>query len=320
MEVILIPVLVVLIYLAGSLKIIGPKELGCIIRFGKPLKNVSSGLILVPLGIYTLETETRLVIQDELPAEPDKIYRGSPEDKAGETVPKDMQVLGFKPPIRVTFSDHNAESDAERIKKDDPYDRRLTAEVVPIVRWKIDDFKKFLTTIGSVENARKQMEDTCVNTFTDVLGLVSPAVALRRKERYSNELKTRIESLVAGWGVYIENSQIKGINFSHSLNTAVQNVVVQERQKRASILEGEGQGGKEKAILNGRTAGLTKMRKDLKVNGSAVLGAETARAIAGEGDKSSQRTIIAGSGGFADLVGVGAAIAKSFEDKKGDAP
>ncbi len=305
----------IVLYGAASLRIVGPKELGCILLFGKPMKNVSSGLVFIPLLICTLVTETRLVIQDELPAEPDKIYRGSKDDPEGVTVPQELQKLGFKPPIRITFSDHNAESDAELIGKDDPYDRRLTAEVVPVVRWRINDFKMFMTTIGSVENARKQMEDTCVNTLTDVLTLISPAVALRRKEKYSGELKTKIETLVVSWGIFIENAQIKGINFSQKLNAAVQKVVEKEREKKANIFEGEGLGGREQAILDGRTLGLENMKNKLGIGGEVVIGAETARAIAGEGDKSSQRTIIAGSGGFVDLIGTAIAIGESFKTK-----
>ncbi|MDP2655197.1 MAG: hypothetical protein Q8P17_01395 [bacterium] len=314
-----------LLYTAASLRIIGPKELGCRLFFGKPIDNVSSGLTFVPLWIYGLVTETRLIIQDELPAEPDKIYRGDKDDEFGKTVPKELQSLGWKPPIRITFSDHNKESEKPElmIGENDPYDKRLTAEVVPVIRWKIDDFVVFLKTIDSIDDARKQMEDTCVKMFTERLTKVSPAVALLRISDYSDELKIAIETLVhgseanPGWGIRIENAQIKAINFSQTLNAAVQDVVVKERKKMADILEGQGLGGKEKAVLDGRTDGLAKMAKDLDVKGNVVLGAETARAIAGEGDKSSQRTIIAGSGGFVDLVGTAAAIAKSFTDKGG---
>lgn len=307
-----------LLYTMASLRIIGPTRLGCRLFFGKPIDNVSSGLTLIPLGICELVTETRLVIQDELPAEPNKIYRGSKDDESGKTVPKELQLLGMKPPIRITFSDRNAESEAPELmlNAEDPYDRRLTAEVVPVVRWKIDNFVVFLKTIGSVASARKQMEDTCVKTFTELLTKVSPAVALLRIKKYSEDLQKEIEKLVETWGIEIENAQIKAINFSQTLNAAVQNVVVKERGKKADILEGEGLGGKEKAILNGRTEGLTKMANDLDVKGHAVLGAETARAIAGEGDKSSQRTIIAGSSGFADLIGTAAAIGESLRAKQ----
>ncbi len=304
-----------LLYTAASLRIIGPTKLGCRLFFGRPIDNVSSGLVFVPLWIYGLVTETRLVIQDEIPAEPDKIYRGSEEDPEGSTVPPELQALGMRPPIRVTFSGRNAASEAEKIKDDDPYDRRLTEEVVPVIRWKIDDFVVFLKTIGSIAEARKQMEDTCVKTFTETLTRVSPAVALRRIHTYSDKLQAAIETLVATWGIKIEGAQIKAIKFSKTLNTAVQNVVVQERKKVANILEGEGLGGREKAILDGRTNGFKKMTEDLDVNGETVIGAETARAIAGEGDKSSQRTIIAGAGGFADLIGTATAIGESLRDK-----
>jgi len=314
---------VLLLYTAASLRIVGPTELGCRLLFGKPLDCVSSGLTFVPLWICELVTETGLVIQDELPAEPEKIYRGNAGDEFGKTVPKELQDIGMKPPIRVTFSGHNEESEDDekngaKIGENDPYDTRLTAEVVPVVRWKIDDFVTFLKTIGSIDKARKQMEDSCVKTFTEQLTRVSPAVALLRISTFSQELQKSIETLVQTWGIKIESAQIKAINFSRELNESVQNVVVQGRKKEASRLEGEGLGKKEEAILKGRTDGLKKMMADLEIKGEVVIGAETARAIAGEGTKSSQRTIIAGSGGFADLIGTAAAIGESLRTKQGD--
>lgn len=320
----LVILLVALVYLAASLKIVGPKEKGCVLVFGKPWKNVDSGIRLVPFGVCSLVTETSLVIQDELPTDPEKIYRGSEGDPDGSTVPPELQAQGMRPPIRVTFSGSNAESQTEiaagRIAKDDPFDRRLTGEVVPVIRWKILSMKTFIQNIGSVDEARKQMEDQCVTAFTEKLTKVSPAVALLRINQYSGDLQTLLRRMTTSWGVSIETAEIKAIRFSKTLNAAVQNVVVKEREKQASILEGQGAGGKEEGILNGRTAGLKKMRDDLGVTGDAVLAATTARAIAGEGDKSGQKTIIAGSGGFTDLVGIGAAIAKSFDDKKGQTP
>ncbi|MFZ2983624.1 MAG: SPFH domain-containing protein [Minisyncoccia bacterium] len=306
----------ILLYFAASLRIVGPKEQGCLLLFGKPIRNVPSGLVFVPLWICSLVIETKLVIQDELPTDPEKIYRGNDADPHGRTVPKELRDLGWKPPIRVTFSGRTARSVAQSIPDDDPYDRRLTAEVVPVVRWKISNFRTFLQTIGSVEEARRQMEDACVKAFTEQLTQVSPAVALQQIGFFSGKLEEAIDTLVASWGVDIVNAEIKAINFSRELNAAVQNVVEKERKKAADILEGQGLGGREQAILDGRTNGFKKMKDDLGVDGAAVIGAETARAIAGEGDKSSQRTIIAGSGGFVDLVGTAAAIAKSFSEKE----
>lgn len=305
-----------ILYTAMSLRTIGPTDLGCRLFFEKPIGNVSSGLTFVPPIICDLVTETRLVTQDEIPAEPEKIYRGSVDDEVGKTVPKELQAVGMKPPIRITFSGRNEASIEMGLKEDDPYDRRLTAEVVPVIRWRIDDFKTFLETIGSVERARKQMEDTCVKTFTEVLTKVSPAVAMLRIKECSEALQKAIEDLVNGWGIEIENAQIKAINFTQTLNAAVQNVVVQERGKVAKKLEGEGLGSVEKAVIDGRTDGFKKMVEDLGVSSEAVIGAETARAIAGEGDKSSQRTIITGTSGFTDLIGVAAAVGESLRPRK----
>lgn len=307
-----------LLYTVASLRIIGPTELGCVLIFGNPWLNVFSGIVFVPLGICELVTETRNTIQDELPAEPEKIYRGSAEDPDGISMPPELQALGMRPPIRVTFSGRNAESVSREIDEDDPYDQRLTEEVVPIIRWRIDDYVKFLKTVGSIGIAREQMEDTCTATFTEHLTKVTPAVALLRLNDYSGILKTAVETLVKDWGVHIQNAQIKAIRFSKALNTAVQNVVVQELNRKATALEGRGLGEKEQAILDGRTAGFGNMKNRLEVDGEVVIGAETARAIAGEGDKSSQRTIIAGSGGFADLIGTAVAIGESLKQKQGD--
>lgn len=309
-----------LLYTAASLRIIGPTELGCRLFFGKPIDNVSSGLTFVPLWIFELSIETANVIQDELPAEPDKIYRGSVGDEKGETVPPQLQALGFKPPIRITFSGHNkASEDPElEIPEDDPYDQRLTAEVVPVIRWRIKDYAAFLRTIGDIENARRQMEDTCVKTFTQRLTKVSPAVALRRMKEYGGELEEALDEVVQdSWGIDVMSAEIKAINFSRDLNKAVQRVVEEERNKMASIFQGQGLGGKEQAILDGRTAGLENMKKKLKIDGEVVIGAETARAIAGEGEKSSQRTIIVGASGFADLIGAATAIGEGLKTKRG---
>lgn len=306
------------IYIVLSLKTIGPTDQGAILFLGKPIMDVSSGLVIVPLGICSLVLATRNVLQDELPAEPDKIYRGSKDDPEGNTVPPELQKLGFRPPIRVTFFGSNDESKDAGIPEDDPYNQRLTAEVVPVVRWRIKSLSVFLKKIGSISEARKQLEDTCTQVFNQHLSKVSAALTMLKIADYNNELQKAIEKLIANWGVHLENAEIKALRFSRDLNAAVQNVVIAERNKRAAITTGEGEGGRQKAILEGRGAGMKKMREDAGIStGDAVLAAETARAIAGEGDKSSQRTIIAGSGGFTDLVGTAAAIAKSFSDEKG---
>lgn len=294
-----------LIYILFSFQTIGPTELGARLFFGKPVDEVSSGLVFIPLGICQLQTETRLTIQDELPADPEKIFRN--EDK--EKVPD-----GMFPPIRIPFGNPAKPSN-------DPLDVRVTAEVVPVVRWRIVDYVKFLTTIGSKEQARRQMQDTAVAMLTDAFAKVTPAKALTDLSSQDKGLKDAIQGCVNLWGIELRNAQVKAINFHRSLNEAVASipketaearakVITAEGEKKKLTLEGEGRGAAEKAELDGRTRGFKKMAKELAVPASAIIGAETARAITAN---PGQKTVVVGSSGFKELIGVAAAVGETLK-------
>lgn len=320
-----------ILYIVFSFKTIGPTELGAILFFGKPVKEVSSGLVFVPLGICKLQTETRLTIQDELPADPQYIYRG--EDKVPE---------GMFPPIRIPFGFPKT---AEELKKldikfppgmirrelvvppeDDPLNVRITAEVVPIIRWHIENYIQFLTTIGSRKEACSQMEDCTIAALTREFAKITPAVALANLGTYSFLLEGEIWERIEGWGINLKNAQIKAINFHRDLNSAI-GTVPQEKLKAKTIiinadavkeqerLLGEGKGAAEKAILDGRTAGLKTMRNDLELTSDLVLSAETARAIT---QNPGQKTVIVGVKGFSDLIGIATGIGKTLKDDEGE--
>lgn len=300
-----------ILYTIFSFRTVGPTELGAILFFGKPIKEVSSGLVFVPLGICKLETETRLVIQEELPGNPELIFRGD-----GET-PK-----GMFPPIRIPFADKPEEGD-------DPLNRRVTAEIVPVIRWRILTYITFLINIGSKEEAKRQMEDVTIALCMRELPQKSVAEALVTLQDFNKKLQKTIEELVASWGIKVETAQIKLINFHRVLNKAIASVAEAgfkkkavitegegERQKR--LLEGEGSGLAEKAILDGRTDGLKNMRNELGISSEIILGAETARAIT---SNPGQKTVIVGTKGFADIIGIASAIKNNLsqqEDKGGE--
>src|SRR3989344_8486039 len=90
-----------LFYLLISFRIVGPTELGAILFFGKPVKEVSSGLNFVPFLVCRLVKNTRNIIEIELPTRPELIFRSELEKE--EVVPKDLLDHGYKPPIRVQF-------------------------------------------------------------------------------------------------------------------------------------------------------------------------------------------------------------------------
>ena len=305
--------LALVVYTLASFKMVSETEQGMRLLIGEPFDNVPSGLIFVPLWIFRLITETRLNIQDELPCDPEHIYR-EPKEGSDGVIPE-----GMFPPIRMPFGPPEK---GDGIPEDDPYNIRMVVEVVPVVTWKIDDLITFRTTIGSVKEARRQMEDEAVAMMTEAFAKITPAVALRKLPKYSEELKVAIETKVEDWGITIISAKIKPFNFSRSLNKAILGVPEATVAAKAAIitatgnkqvlqLNGEGAGAAEKALLEGRTAGLKKMAVDLNVSGASVLGAETARGVT---SNPGQRTIIAGSHGFADLATIGTVLGDSLKN------
>lgn len=298
--------LALVLYTIASFKTVGPTELGARLFLGRPIDQVSSGFVFVPTGIFTLELATRLVVQDELPSDPENIFRGD-----GPT-PK-----GMFPPIRIPFGPPSKD---DGIPSDDPYNTRMVAEVVPVITWHIEDFVMFLTTIGSVTEARRQMEDAAIAMLTEAFAKITPAAALKDLATHSEDLKKAIDEKVLGWGINLKSSKIKPINFSHTLNTAILEVpeatvkakaaiIIAEGEKRKRTLEGEGAGAAEKAVLDGRTAGLKNMMIELDIKGHVVLAAETARGVT---NNPGQKTIIAGASGFKDLAVIGTVLGETL--------
>jgi len=303
------------LYTIASAHKLGPTEQGVRVFYGRPIDQVSSGFVLVPSGLVELVIFPCSIIQKEFPDNPEKIYRGKDGDHG--VIPP-----GLKPPIRIPFGLPGTQEDS--VLDRDPLNQRLIEEVVPIVRWKITDCIAFLTTIESVDNATAQLEDLCVATLSEEFGKLTPAQVVANYQPHNDLLTEELQEAVNTWGMTIESAKVKVINFSHDLNKAIQtiaektatgkaNTIEAEGLKRSAILKGEGDGAAEKAVLDGRTAGLKNMMTELDINGHTVLAAETARGIT---NNPGQKTIIAGSGGFKDLAMVGTILGETLTNRK----
>ena len=297
--------LIQVLYTTEGFHQIGPTYLGARLLFGRPVNNLYSGLVWIPPFICQLVIETRLTVQDELPSDPENIYRGddpvTPEGKF--------------PPIRIPFGPA-----AEGEISDDPLNVRMTQEVVPIIRWRIVNFRVFLSTIGSREEARRQMEDNSVSILLRGFAKITPAVALANLDTHDSVLSSEIGKNVMSWGVDLESAKIKLINFTHAINGSIQEIGEATAKKRSRIIEaegikvseqlkGEGEVLAEQGLLDGRTNGLKRMSGKLKVSAETILGAEVARAIT---ENPGQKTFIAGSGAFKDIASVAAVAGDAF--------
>lgn len=289
-----------------SIGIVGVGEQGAIVFLGRPVKNVKSGPVLVPWPLCWIRKETVNLINEEIPDDPEKIYRGDEP-----TAPK-----GYYLPIRVTFAA------PENSDPKDPLNARLTLEVPAFFSYLIYDVGQFVQTIGSQEKVKKQAQDIVAGLVAEEFTKITPKKAFADLGKYSRMFRNRLEKIVKEqeWGIKIINAMIKQPQGTHELNRKISGAVEAGFQKQADItagegerekrrLLGEGDGLAEKAVLDGRTAGLKKMKDELNISAEVIIGAETARAIT---SNPGQKTVIVE--GFKDLIGVATGIGKTLKE------
>lgn len=301
------------IHFASSWKSVDASDWGIRMIGGYPIDSFTSGPVFIPLFFCTLETLPRGRNELEIPSDPENIYRAPKDDTTGVVPP------GKKPPVRITFGPPQK---ADGIDADNPLHVQMTQEVDVAIWYRVEDAVKFRIAIKTIQEAEKQLEDFVVATLSEAFAKVTPAVAFKNLAQHSENLKNAIDAHIHDWGVYVEAVKVKGINIDRALNTAMIEVPRAKETARAAViagkagktttkLAGEGKGLAEKAVLDGRTAGLKKMMEDLGISGDAVLAAETARGIT---ENPGQKTIIAGSQGFSDLAKVGAILGEAFKE------
>jgi regulator of protease activity HflC (stomatin/prohibitin superfamily) len=273
------------IYLLASIRIVPESKVAAIIFIGIPLVHLGSGPTIVPLLLSKLAIFPGTNQQDELPADPENIFRN--EDVA--EVPK-----GKFPPNRITFNKKDGSSD--------PLDRRITAEVPLIVTWHIDNAVKFVQAIGddpvgALVEARRQMNDTGIAAATKYFGnKMTTAEAIGRLAEASDEVKHAIDHATLSWGINIPRAEIKALGLNHSLNKAMADVP--EAEFKAQAKTAEGQGVKNFAEKSG-------------ISPQDTIAVEVAKAFAG----GANTTVIAGADGFSQIMGLAAGIKQGLAEK-----
>ena len=305
-----------LFYLIISLKKIGPTELGAILFFGKPIKEVGPGLVFVPFGICSLITETALVIQEQHPDDPEKVWKGD-----SDKMPLDGS---FVPPIRIT---HKAGTEEE--SKTDPLHKRMTTEVSIIVRYRIKKGKyiTFLQTIGDTSEARRQIRDTIVATARKEFARKTPATTLEEWEKVDDLLKKDTIELVESWGVEVDDVRMEDIDLGKTVNTSLRNIpdsvmkkeVIKtnadaEEYKRTHEVIGTAEA--RRIFLEAEAIGYQKIAKELGItDGAFIIGMETAKAAL----EKSKYSIVSGSDGMKDIFSMAATIQSILPKIKAEA-
>lgn len=244
---------IIFLHFSLSFRTVGPKSLGAVLLFGRPLYQVKSGLVFVPFIVCQLAKETKLVIKEQFPAEPEFVDKSGDDTKPAKD--------GFVKPIRVTTASRDmiSDNDKGRIEKfkDHPLNEIMTLEPSVVVRFQIrgDDFISFLTNIGSVEHVVSQMRDTVDSVLNIEFPKRTPALIIIDKEDINRELKEKIEILVGeipdpknpnsfkpeeSWGINVINVQLADVDLSKTINTSLRDVADSKLLRTASITKAEG--------------------------------------------------------------------------------
>lgn len=223
----------VLLHFVLSFRTVGPTQLGAVLFFGEPIQEVGSGPKIVPFFSCSLVKETRLVIQDQFPGDPEQI------DKRDVDVPEEGKVA----PIRVPTG--------EGTGSDDPIDRRMTLEVTLLSRYRIEkgQFIIFLTTIGSTTEARRQIRDT-VEAFLKIeFAKRSPMQILADLADINKILREAVEKDTDSWGIQVENVQLVDNDLGKKVNQSLRDVPSALLQKKVTVTNAEAE--KRKLVLEG---------------------------------------------------------------------
>lgn len=291
------------IYTVASLRSVNKDEIGGLIFFGKPLKQIGPGLHFAPLGLLRIETVPSTAIDIRIPGPQDKAYRG-----------EDPPPPGMFVPVRITFKKNDG--------SEDPLNQRITAELYIFVRAKIKNVMKFWPNIGTVDEFRKEIADTVISAATAILNQKTAAEALLSFEEISKVITTAIEGLIGensddpnGWGIDILSARVETMGFNHSLNKAISGLpeaaltaqAVKETaggEKQRLTLEGEGRAAAEKSLLEAQAEGLAKKASSLEMKGRELLALQTLMDALKEG----KQVVISGPDGLSNLLKMSQAV------------
>ena len=215
----------------------------------------------------------------------------------------------------------NPGTEHDKKEKAEGLSRRVTAEVSVVLRWRVIKTKgiDYIVNIGDEKNLAKQAEDEMVGILQRLLPIMSVGQALQNIAWINAILKRKVEARTHDWGVEVNGAYLKQIQFHRDLNSAIADrgeaFYEASADKERIVRKGEGDAAAaaalEREVLEARAQGYKQIALTINVSGAEVQAAEVARNV-GEGEG----TVVIGTDGFRDLVGIGKVLAQSNQKKE----
>jgi hypothetical protein len=279
-------------------------EMGGAFSFGHPLVNLESGPNLMPFGLVQIVRLPRGVQKIQVPSDdPEKIYHGpdnTEPPRAGMV--RTLRVLTGSP-----------QGGIENLTGGDPLHARMMLEAMYVVRFQVDGALDFIVNYVDLEHLREHIRDVGDPTLAVLFSQLTPAGITEKLRELNGDFDTTIGTAFVHGGARFIDARVT-VDPGHTVAESLAKVPGARAEAQAAILIGEGQGGADKARFTGRGAGLKQMAKDLDVDGAAVLGAETARDMAGTINKNAD-TIVLGGGAMGDFIAAAKVAAGAFQPK-----
>ena len=307
-------------WIAASIRTVRVEELAGIEFFGAPVKEAHDGGHFVPFGIFTIRKLPGTIMQDEFPAEPEKVFKGSDAEYDHNS--------GLFRPIRITAGVKAEDGDAGTLES------QMTAEVQLFVQWRIKrgSYFRFRKNIFHIDEARKQLRDAAEGVLVEIAGVHTIGWIVRNTNQINAELLSHLRELAESWGVEIIKASIKEPDLTHEVNEALRDVpvakaraqetinkaigegeavkIAAEATKRRLVLEGEGEAKAIFLKLQARGKGIGKLAKEAGVCGSDALAADTLGYVL----DGSEKYFFGGADGMSDLLKTYAAAKSAFPE------
>jgi len=259
------PIWIVAAYIFFSIRPIEPDQNAAIYFWEKPWYTVGpGGFAFVPPIFSTMDIYPSKVIQMEIPGEPEEIQKSDQDNiQAGKVAPIRIP----QPPAEtavwykddgkcITWSEYKEQfkdqKDVMESLVNDPLNARITSEPSGILRFKLPKEKlfQFKQTIGSMEEARRQLSDGFVQTLQSFLARVTVDHANKITPIINNALKLNLQKHVGlnpdspdAWGIKIIEASLKIIDPGEHVNIAIAEAASAQstRKKTIELAEGEAQ-------------------------------------------------------------------------------
>lgn len=320
-------------HFASGFRVVDRTHVGGVFVLGIPTIEIT-GFFLIVLGpdfLMKFGQVELAPIDISVPSAPEKVWRGRDDKGKPLPIPRDSD---YEEPIRIVFADEeystlNKRRDPLRnkVREDDPLLRSQTQEVEYIVRMAVlpSHYFDFVVKVKDYKNARVQIRGIGVAKINEDFTKICVRRASVENDKYNGLLQRHLANEVRGWGVAIINAKIR-LLLSYSMNKAIEGIPEAEAQGRAEAQkaygqkdaaktlsegerirltnEGQGRAAAETAHLDAVTQGLKRRMGDLALEGSDVLGAETASVI---GQSDSDKLVL-GAAGLVEAIGLGKAV------------